>query len=99
MHDIVSADFRDARTGRVTEVDITDEDIFNFLRKMRIDESSMITDFTDTTMMPSDLYNKSHAHNGKHYSTATLLANKTAEVESLREKIDNLLSQINTIKV
>lgn len=99
MHDIVSADFRDARTGRVTEVDITDEDIFNFLRKMRIDESSMVTDFTDTTMMPSDLYDKSHAHNGKHYSTATLLANKTAEVESLREKIDNLLSQINTIKV
>ena len=44
MHDIVSADFRDARTGRVTEVDITDEDIFNFLRKMRIDESSIVTD-------------------------------------------------------
>ncbi len=99
MHDIVSADFRDTRTGRVTEVDITDEDIFNFLRKMRIDESSMVTDFTDTSMMPSDLYDKSHTHNGKHYSTATLLAKKTEEVESLREQIDNLQSQIKAIKV
>jgi hypothetical protein len=99
MHDIVSADFRDTRTGRVTEINITDEDIFKFLRKMKIDESAMVTDFTDTTIMPSDLYDKSHPHNGKHYSTATLLENKTAEVECLRKQIDNLLSQIDNIKL
>lgn len=58
--------FRDTRIGRVTEVNISDEDILNFLRKKRIDESSMVKDFTDTTIMPSDLYDKSHPHNGKH---------------------------------
>jgi superfamily I DNA/RNA helicase len=99
MHDIVSADFKDTRTGRTTVVDITDEDIFNFLRKMKIDESTLVTDFTDTTMMPSDLFDKAHAHNGKHYSTATLLAKKTAEVDSLRKQIDELRAQIEKIRV
>lgn len=99
MHDIVSADFRDARTGRVTEVDITDEDIFNFLRKMRIDESSMVTDFTDTSILPQDLFDKNKPHNGKHYSTATLLARKTEEANTLRTQIEDLLSQLNNLKV
>lgn len=99
MHDIVSADFKDTRTGRTTVVDITDEDIFNFLRKMKIDESTLVTDFTDTTMMPSDLFDKTHAHNGKHYSTATLLAKKTAEVDILRKQIDELRAQIEIIRV
>ena len=99
MHDIVSADFKDTRTGRTTVIDITDEDIFKFLRKMKIDESTLVTDFTDTTIMPSDLFDKTHTHNGKHYSTATLLAKKTEEADNLRAKIDELLSQINTIKV
>lgn len=76
MHDIVSADFKDRRTGRTIELSISDEDIFNFLRKINISESSLVTDFTDTTCLPSDLYNKEHTHNGKHYSTATLLAKK-----------------------
>lgn len=99
MHDIISADFRNPRTGSTTEVVITDEDIFNFLRKMKIDESALVIDFTDTTIMPSDLYDKTHTHNGKHYSTATLLAKKTAEVDGLRSQINELLSQINNIKV
>lgn len=99
MHDIISADFRNPRTGSTTEVVITDEDIFNFLRKMKIDESALVIDFTDTTIMPSDLYDKTHTHNGKHYSTATLLAKKTAEVDGLRSQINELLSQINSIKV
>ena len=99
MHDIVSNDFKDKYTGRTTVIDITDEDIFNFLRKMNIDESSLVTDFTDTTIMPPDLFDKAHTHNGKHYSTATQLAKKTAEVENLRAQIDELHAQINSIKV
>lgn len=99
MHDIVSADFKDRRTGRTIELSISDEDIFNFLRKINISESSLVTDFTDTTCLPSDLYNKEHTHNGKHYSTATLLAKKTEEVDSLRTQIDELLNQLNSLKI
>lgn len=99
MHDIVSNDFKDKNTGRTTVIDITDEDIFNFLRKMKIDESTLVTDFTDTPILPPDLFDKAHTHNGKHYSTATLLAKKTAEADNLRTQIDELLAQINSIKV
>lgn len=99
MHEIVSSDFREPRTGRQIEVNISDDDIFAFLRKMRIDESSLVTDFTDTTIMPNDLFDKNKAHNGRHYSTATLLEEKTEEVSSLRSQIEDLLAQINTLKI
>lgn len=99
MHDILSTDFRDNRTGNTIEVSISDNDIFAFLRSIKIDESSLVTDFTDTTIMPSDLFRKENTHNGKHYSTATLLARKTEEADSLRTQIEDLTNQLNTIKV
>ena len=99
MHDILSSDFRDNRTGNTIEVSISDNDIFAFLRSIKIDESSLVTDFTDTTIMPSDLFRKENTHNGKHYSTATLLARKTEEADSLRTQIEDLTNQLNTIKV
>ena len=99
MHDILSSDFRDFKTGRTSEVSISDEDIFSFLRKMKIDESTLVTDFTDTTIMPQDLFDKSKPHNGKHYSTATLLAQKTEEVDSLRSQIEDLIAQLNSLQI
>ena len=96
---ILSTDFRDNRTGNTIEVSISDDDIFAFLRSIKIDESSLVTDFTDTTIMPSDLFRKENTHNGKHYSTATLLARKTEEADSLRTQIEDLTNQLNTIKV
>lgn len=99
MHNILSSDFRDYKTGKTTEISISDEDIFTFLRKLRIDESALVTDFTDTTIMPQDLFDKNKPHNGKHYSTATLLARRTEEVTSLRTQIEKLLEQLNNLRV
>lgn len=99
MHDILSSEFRDYKTGRTSEVSISEEDIFSFLRKLRIDESALVTDFTDTTIMPQDLFDKNKPHNGKHFSTATLLAQKTEEVASLRSQIEDLLAQLNNLRV
>ena len=99
MHNILSSEFRDFKTGRTEEVSISDDDIFAFLRKIKIDESALVTDFTDTTIMPSDLYDKCHVHNGKHYSTATLLAKKTEEADTLKSKVDELLAQIDALKI
>ena len=99
MHDILSSEFKDYKTGRTSEISISDEDIFSFLRKIRIDESALVTDFSDTSIMPKDLFDKSKPHNGKHYSTATLLANKTEEANALRRQIEDLLSQLNSLQV
>ena len=99
MHEITSSDFRDYRTGKTHEVSISDEDLFAFLRKMKIDERAMVTDFTDTTIMPQDLFDSSKPHNGKHYSTATLLAQRTEEVDSLRSRVEELLVQLNNLRI
>lgn len=99
MHDILSLEFKDYKTGRASEVSISDEDIFSFLRKIRIDESALVTDFSDTSILPQDLFDKDKPHNGKHYSTATLLARKTEEANTLRTQIEDLLSQLNNLKV
>lgn len=99
MHDILSSEFKDYKTGRTSEVSISDEDIFSFLRKIKIDESALVTDFSDTSILPQDLFDKDKPHNGKHYSTATLLARKTEEANTLRTQIEDLLSQLNNLKV
>ena len=99
MHDILSSEFKDYKTGRTSEVSISDEDIFSFLREIRIDESALVTDFSDTSILPQDLFDKDKPHNGKHYSTATLLARKTEEANTLRTQIEDLLSQLNNLKV
>ena len=99
MHNILSSEFKDYKTGRTSEVSISDDDIFSFLRKIRIDESALVTDFSDTSILPQDLFDKNKPHNGKHYSTATLLARKTEEANTLRTQIEDLLSQLNSLKV
>ena len=99
MHDILSSEFKDYKTGQTSEVSISDEDIFSFLRKIRIDESALVTDFSDTSILPQDLFDKNKPHNGKRYSTATLLARKTEEANTLRTQIEDLLSQLNSLKV
>ncbi len=99
MHDILSSEFRDYKTGRTSEVSISVEDIFSFLRKSRIDESALVTDFTDTTIMPQDLFDKNKTHNGRHYSTAALLAQKTEEVINLRSQIEDLIAQLNKLRI
>lgn len=89
MHDITSADFRDIKTGTTQEVIIEDEDIFSFLRKFKIEENALVTDFSDTGSMPSDLYNASHPHNGKRYSLRTLYEQSIAENERLKEQLES----------
>lgn len=86
MHDITSAAFRTNKYQEEIVWDIPKESIFDFLRKLKIDESALVTDFTDTSVLPPDLYSEKNAHNGKRYSTATKLAEKTKEADTLREE-------------
>ena len=95
MHGIKSRPFANSPQE---EVFISEEDLFNFLRKFNIDESTLITDYSDTNIMPSDLYSKEYPHNGKYMSTATQLAEKKEEVDSLKKQIDELMFKLDKIK-
>ncbi len=99
MHDIESQDFKDRKTGRAISSHISDDDFWRFLRKLKIDEKSLVTDFSDTTIMPEDLYHKELPHNGKYRSTATELAHSREEVAKLNQQVGELLSQIESLKV
>lgn len=99
MHDIESQDFKDWKTGRSISSHISDDDLWLFLRKLKIDEKSMVTDFSDTTILPEDLYHKESPHNGKYRSTATELAHSREEVAKLNQQVEELLSQMESLKV
>lgn len=81
MHDIISSEYKEYKTGISQKVYISENDIFNFIRKLNIDESALVLNCTDTSILPADLFNKDRPHNGKQYSTATLLKEKTLEAE------------------
>lgn len=97
MHEISSRDFSDK--GIIKSSRIEDNDILNFIRKVKLSESALVTDFTDTTVLSEDLYNKSHPHNGKYKSTATMLADKEEEVSILQQKLKELQSKLDIQKI
>lgn len=97
MHDIASDDY--VRDGIRISSHIEDEDIFKFIRKAQIAESALITDFSDTTVMPPDLFDASRPHNGKYKSTATLLAAKTEELDALKQELQSLQQEISNQKI
>lgn len=99
MHEIISVDFIDRKSGCSKDVYIPEEDIFAFLRKLKIDERALVTDFSNTGSMPSDLFHKDSPHNGKHYSTATLLAKKTEEGIALQETINKIQTELKELHV
>lgn len=98
MHDIESANFKDYRTGREVDSSISDNDIWNFLRKFKIEERCLVTDFSDTTIMPSDLFHKDSPHNGKYSSTASQLSSVKKQNEQLQQQISELLAKIETLR-
>ena len=98
MHDITSADFKDYRKGITTSFFISDDDIFAFIRKLKLEERTLVTDFTDTTILPPDLYHKDAPHNGKYQSTPTQLAEEKQKVATLQDQVSDLQNQLATLK-
>ena len=90
MHDIKARSFYDYKNDEHVDAVFTKESICAFIRGIKLQESALVTDLSDTNLLPSDLFHKDAPHNGKSFSTAAQLADKTAEVESLKVKLEEL---------
>ena len=71
MHGIKARSWRDPATGISVNTSIPDDAIFNFIRKLHLDESWLVTKMSDVHLLPSDLYHEDVAHDGRDFSTAT----------------------------
>ena len=91
MHGIKARGWRDPKTGISVNTSIPDEAIFNFIRKLHLDESCLVTRMSDVHLLPSDLYHEDAAHDGRDFSTGTELA-------KARKKVDELQDQLTSAK-
>lgn len=87
MHGIKARGWRDPKTGISVNTSIPDEAIFNFIRKLHLDESCLVTRMSDVHLLPSDLYHEDAAHDGRDFSTATELAKAQKKVGELQEQL------------
>lgn len=87
MHGIKARSWRDPSTGISVNTMIPDEAIFNFIRKLHLDESCLVTGMSDVHLLPSDLYHEDAAHDGRDFSTATELARAQKRVGELQEQL------------
>ena len=88
MHGIKARSWRDPKKGISINTSIPEEAIFNFIRKLHLDESWLVTKMRDVHLLPSDLYHEDAAHDGRDFSTATELAKARLKVEDLLKKLD-----------
>ena len=70
-----------AKTRSGQSIVISPEDIFEFIRLKGLDERYILTRYSDTNVMPADLYHEEKPHNGDDFSPNVLLAKERAENE------------------
>ena len=70
-----------AKTRSGQSIVILPEDIFEFIRLKGLDERYILTRYSDTNVMPADLYHEEEPHNGDDFSPNVLLAKERAENE------------------
>lgn len=68
-----------AKTRSGQSIVITPEDIFEFIRLKGLDERYIMTRYSDTNVMPADLFHEDEPHNGDDFSPNVLLAKEKAE--------------------
>jgi len=88
MHGIKARAWRDPKTGISVNTLIPAEAIFNFIRKLHLEEACLVTKMSDVHLLPSDLYHEDAAHDGRDFSTATELAKAKTKVADLQKKLD-----------
>ena len=70
-----------AKTRSGQSIVILPGDIFEFIRLKGLDERYILTRYSDTNVMPADLYHEYEPHNGDDFSPNVLLAKERAENE------------------
>lgn len=89
MHGIKGRGWRNPKTGISVSTSIPDDAIFNFIRKLHLDETWLVTKMSDVHLLPSDLYHEDAAHDGRDFSTATELAKARKKVDDLQNKLES----------
>ena len=70
-----------AKTRSGQSIVILPGDIFEFIRLKGLNERYILTRYSDTNVMPADLYHEYEPHNGDDFSPNVLLAKERAENE------------------
>ena len=76
---------------------ISPEDIFEFIRLKGLDERYILTRYSDTNVMPADLYHEEEPHNGNDFSPNVLLAKEKAENEKNKKTLHEAIILLQTM--
>ena len=76
-----------AKTRLNKPIILTDGDIFDFIRNKGLDERYIITKYSDTNIMPGDIFHEEFTHNGDDFSPNVLLAKEKEENARNKETI------------
>ena len=72
-------------------------DIFEFIRLKGLDERYILTRYSDTNVMPADLYHEEEPHNGDDFSPNVLLAKEKAENEKNKKALHEAIILLQTM--
>jgi hypothetical protein len=71
--------------GKKKNVFISQEEMFDFVREKRLEERYIFTEYSDTHLLPNDLFNPDAPHNGDTISVVTELERVKAENEARKK--------------
>lgn len=86
-----------AKTRSGKSIVISSEDIFDFIRLKGLDERYIMTKYSDTNILPSDLFHEDEVHNGDDFSPNVLLAKEKAENERNKEGLHEAVTLLQTM--
>ena len=86
-----------AKTRSGQSIVILPEDIFEFIRLKGLDERYILTRYSDTNVMPADLYHEEEPHNGDDFSPNVLLAKEKAENEKNKKALHEAIILLQTM--
>ena len=86
-----------AKTRSGQSIVISPEDIFEFIRLKGLDERYILTRYSDTNVMPADLYHEEEPHNGNDFSPNVLLAKEKAENEKNKKALHEAIILLQTM--
>lgn len=87
-----------AKTRSGNPIVITSEDIFNFIRNKQFDERYIMTKYSDTNVMPSDLFHEDETHNGNDFSPVVQLEQEKAKNEIVKNALHDAVGLLKTLK-
>ena len=86
-----------AKTRSGQSIVILPGDIFEFIRLKGLDERYILTRYSDTNVMPADLYHEEEPHNGDDFSPNVLLAKEKAENEKNKKALHEAIILLQTM--